>query len=390
MSRLLSLIVAFGVLLTGAVVTNGQITVIDERTVKVEARGHAEKGGRKKKQADAREDAIRNAIQMVVNDLIRDPEVAARFEQVKSDFYADYEMFMLDYEILRKTEEGKRLNLHVAVTLNKDLINQKLVQLQVIESAKDMRKELDRFTIMPYLDLEQSSPEAEEWKELFYTRFRVFFEDKGIPTVGQEEVMAAEKDESFLAELQGSEGEEDPALILARNTPADIFVKIVGKIEKGSYAGTETYKVILTVGAYAVLTGEFIGSNNGFSQPMALSSPGASISAGIDEAMNNTMPKVLERMTNFWRDFVAEGRPIKVLFTNFGFKEKRDIKEALETLTNDQKLLKSAGNVIEYMVWYDDSPEDLMYELYDMIGMDQIGLARDPQVISSTVRFQAQ
>ncbi|HEB84291.1 MAG TPA: hypothetical protein ENI92_04740, partial [Bacteroidetes bacterium] len=46
-----------------------QIEVIDEKLVRVTASGHAEKGRRKTRERNARDMALRNAVEQVVNDL---------------------------------------------------------------------------------------------------------------------------------------------------------------------------------------------------------------------------------------------------------------------------------------------------------------------------------
>jgi len=194
----------------------------------------------------------------------------------------------------------------------------------------------------------------------------------------------------MLAMIKGSagqEGEEDPALQIARNTPADIFIKITARIETGDYRGNTTKKVVLTVGAYTVMTGEFIGSGQGMSEPLALSSDGASVGAGIDQAMNQAMTRVMDRLTSFWRDYTKNGRPIKLVFTDFSFGDIRWVREALQVIASDQKRLKAAGNVSEYMVWYEGSAEDLMYELYDVLMAHDVPLSEDPVMISNTIRF---
>ncbi len=389
-NRLFTLALAL-IFLTGlAPRSQAQIKVIDEKTVRVTGSGMAEKGRQKKREQRARDAAMANAIEQVVNSIIRDQVERDAYEQVKDEFLSNYLQYVIDYKFKRKNTNNKMTNVLLEVVVNKDLIQQNLINLGVISAAKDVRKELDRFTIMPYLDTGGSSAEALKYKELFYTRVRVFFEDQGISTIGQDEVMAVEADEEMLAKLKSStaeEGEEDPALQIARNTPADIFVKITTQIETGKYGGATTKKVILTIGAYMVMTGEFIGSGDGFSEPLALSSDGASVAAGIDQAMNNAMGKVMDRIQSFWRDFVKEGRPIKIILTDFGFSEVGQLRNWLQETANDQKRLKAAGNVSEYMVWFDGSAEDLMYELYEYFMDQSIPLKEDPSMISNTIRF---
>jgi len=389
-SSLLTITIALIFSLSLAQRSSGQIEVIDEKRVKVTAFGKSDKGWTKKTRIEnATHEALYNAVEQVVDELIRDQEEKVEYNKLKSELFGDPYKWVSDHKITKSYKEGSYHHIGLWAIVNKSLLEQKMVGMGLITHAKDTRKALDRFNIMPYLDLGQSDREAIEWQELFYTRVRMFFEQQGIPTVGQDEIMAAEGDEEMLARLKSStaeEDEEDPALQIARNTPADIFVKIVGKIETGDYRGNKTKKVVITVGAYTVMTGEFIGSGQGFSEPLALSSEGASVAAGIDQAMNSGMTTLMDRMTMFWREFVKEGRPIKLIFTGFNFSEVGQIREVLQEMCNDQKRLKGAGNVTEYMVWYDGSPEDLMYEFYDAAQL-QGKLKEDPSLISNTIRF---
>jgi len=397
LNRMLAVMLASMFIVAGSQKAQAQITVVDEKTVEVDARGMVDGiKSKKKREGLAFKKAKANAVLMVVNDMLRDSDEKAAFEKIKEEFLENSDLFIMHASYRHKENYDKpayQTTVTLKVRINRDVLQQELVARGIIAAASDVRKELDRFAIMPYLDVAGSSAEALKYKELFYTRVRVFFEDQNIPTVGQDEAMAVEADEEMLAMIKGSagaEGEEDPALQIARNTPADIFIKITAQVESGTYAGNVTKKVILTVGAYNVMTGEFIGSGQGFSEPMALSSEGASVGAGIDQAMNSAMTRVMDRVTSFWRDYVKDGRPIKLVFTDFTFDDTRWIRKSLQELAKDQKRLKAAGNVSEYMVWYDGSAEDLMYELYDVFVDNNVPQAEDPVLISNTIRFYRQ
>jgi len=371
-----------------------QVEMLDERTAIVTARGIAE-GQKKKKdrEAIAFDKAINNAVIMVVNDMLRESDERDRFSLIQDQILEDRDQVVLNYSYLSKNNYDKphyKTTITLEVRINRDMLRQMLIDWNVIASADDVREELDRFSIMPYIDTANSDPEALEYKDLFYTRVRVFFEDQNIPTIGLDEATALEADEQFVT-LQksstGDEGVEDAILQISRATPADVFVKITPRIETGAYGGATTKKVILSIGAYSAMTGEFIGSNQGFSEPLAMSSDGASVGAAIDQAMNAAMPRVMDVITSFWREYAENGRPVKLIFTDFNFAEVREIKDALEDLTNDQKRLKGAGNVTEYMVWYDGDVEDLMFEVYDVMRAFNMPLAEDPAMVSNSIRF---
>ncbi len=371
-----------------------QIEMLDERTAVVNARGVAE-GMKKKKdrEAVAFERAMDNAVIMVVNEMLRESAERQKFEDVQESFLRERDQVIQTFTYRSKNNYDKphyKTVITLEVRINRDRLRQMLIDWNIIEAADEVREELDHFSIMPYIDSANSDAEALKYKDLFYTRVRVFFEDQNIPTIGLDEATALEADEQFVAMTKSSSGEEgveDVVLQISRATPADIFVKITPRIETGSYGGATTKKVILSIGAYSSMTGEFIGSNQGFSEPLAMSSDGASVGAAIDQAMNAAMPRVMDVITSFWRDYAENGRPIKLIFTDFGFDEVRNIRSALQDLTNDQKRLTAAGNVTEYMVWYDGDVESLMYDLYDALQAFNIPLAENPAMVANSIRF---
>ncbi|MCB2213454.1 hypothetical protein KQI52_15165 [bacterium] len=371
-----------------------QVEMLDERTAIVTSRGVAE-GMKKKKdrEAVAFERAMDNAVIMVVNDMLRESDERKKFEEIQDQFLVKRDEVIQNFSYISKNNYDKphyKTTITLEVRLNRDRLRQMLIDWNIIKAADDVREELDRFSIMPYIDTANSDQEALEYKDLFYTRVRVFFEDQNIPTIGLDEATALEADEQFVA-LQksstGDEGVEDAILTISRATPADIFVKITPRIETGKYGGATTKKVILSVGAYSAMTGEFIGSNQGFSEPLAMSSDGASVGAAIDQAMNAAMPRVMDVITSFWRDYAKNGRPVKLIFTDFSFDEIRNVRSALQDMTNDQKRMKAAGNVTEYMVWYDGDVEELMYDLYDALRAYNIPLSEDPAMVANSIRF---
>jgi Family of unknown function (DUF6175) len=394
MKRTLILLLATVFIFGGLAKTFAQVEMLDERTAIVTARGVAE-GERKKKDREliAFERAIDNSVIMVVNDMLREKDERDRFAAIQSQFLDERDQVVQNYSYISKNNYDKpqyKTTITLEVRINRDRLRQMLIDWNIIASADDVREELDRFSIMPYIDTANSDPEALEYKDLFYTRVRVFFEDQNIPTIGMDEANALEADEQFVAMQKSSSGEdgvEDAILQISRATPADIFVKITPRVESGKYGGATTKKVILSIGAYSAMTGEFIGSNQGFSEPLSMSSDGASVGAAIDQAMNEAMPRVMDVITSFWRDYAENGRPVKLIFTDFNFAEVRDIKNALEDMTNDQKRLTAAGNVTEYMVWYDGDVEDLMFEIYDALRAYNMSLAEDPAMVSNSIRF---
>jgi hypothetical protein len=146
----------------------------------------------------------------------------------------------------------------------------------------------------------------------------------------------------------------------------------------------KAFKVSISISAYTVMTGENIASQTGYSRPLTLSSKDASISAGMEEAINSAMGDIMNKLRLFWKDYVADGRPYKLVFYDYSFGEVGSIRRVLQNMTNQIKLGTRAGNVTSFTVWYDGQLDDLLFEIP---GRIELNLKEDPIVLGNTIRF---
>lgn len=365
-----------------------QVMNRDEKTVSVIAQGWGKKVG------DTRMNAMKSGVEIVVKEMLSTPEEKARFREQRNDVLAGVGKYVFDYRIKRKIKQkGKRggkkykMIMTLELSINKEQLRKDLEDRQIIRSFRELRRQLDHFTIMPYVDEQKSSRAFVVKKDLVYAKIGSFLQNRHIPFIGEEEIKKIEADEEIIAlekSASADTGEEDLMLQLARNTRADFYIKIVGHVEETAVETVTCFKVSISITVYTVMTGENIASQTGYGRPLSLSSPDASISAGIEEAVNGTMDDILAKLRLFWKDYVKEGRPYKLVFYDYAFSEFAGIRRVLKEMNSRVKLLKKVGNIASFMIWYNGPLDELLFEVP---GRMELNLKEDPAILGNTLRF---
>jgi len=368
--------------------TLAQIVPVDEKTVKVTARGYGNN------EDETKQVTFENGLEMLITDMITMTEERMKYQQNKDSIMKDAEKYVIKYTIKKKMEadgeyRGRDYDLIMTIEMlmNKESLRKDLETMGIIKSSKDLRKQLDNFSIMPIIDKKDSDELFINNKDKAYAKIASYLQNQHIPVIGEEEITDIQENEEIINLSKSEElesGEEDLILQLARNTYADFYIKVIGNVEKAVKEGFSAFKVSVTVSAYTVMTGEHIASQTGYSQPYTLSSKDASISAGIEEAVNSTMDDVMNKLRLFWKDYVADGRPYKLVFYDYSFGELAKIRRTLKNMTNRIKLDKKAGNIASFLVWYDGQVDDLLFEIPARMDMN---LKEEPAVLGNTIRF---
>lgn len=368
-----------------------QIRVIDEKSVSVTVQGWG------KKVSDTKTYAFKRGVELVALDMMSAKDEIANYENRKNEILENADKYIvMPYRITQKLKQkGKRqgkkyaLIMTLELTIHKERLRNDLVDKGFIASTKELRRQLDNFSLMPYVDERKSSREITQKKDTVYNRIASYLQNQGIPIIGEEEIKNVEETQEVIALTQSSSadiGEEDVMLQIARNTNADFYVKVVGHVEEVSVEGTSCFKVDVAVSVYAVMTGEHIASQTGYSPAYSLSSRSTSVSAGIEVALDSTMHSIIKNLRRFWKDYVKDGKPYKLLFYDYSFGEIAKIRRVLKEMekVGRIKLDKRVGNLTSFITWYNGTVEDL---LFDVPGRIELNLKKDPEKIGNNVYF---
>jgi hypothetical protein len=365
-----------------------QIQYKDEKDVYVIAPGYGIKV------SDAKMDAMKTGIEILIKDMLTTPEEKTKFQEQKENFLSEADKYVHNYKFKRKIQQkgkhhGKKYKIIVTLELlvNKEELRKTLEDFSIIQASKELRKQLDHFTLMPYVDEQKSARAFAVRKDMVYAKIGSFLQNQHIPFIGEEEIKNIEANEEIIALEKSSsadKGEEDLMLQLARNTNADFYIKVVGHVAETRVEGINCFKVSISITVYTVMTGENIASQTGYSRPLSLSSEDASISAGIEEAVNSTMHDIMDKLRLFWKDYVKEGRPYKLIFYDYDLSEFAKIRRVLKEMTPQVKLLKWVGNIASFIVWYNGAVDDLLFEIP---GRIELNLKENPTILGNTLRF---
>jgi hypothetical protein len=152
----------------------------------------------------------------------------------------------------------------------------------------------------------------------------------------------------MIANIKG--GDDDQAYQIALATGADVYISYAGDVS--SVAGGR--KAGLVVKAYETSTARLLGTETGYSQTR----PNTNDQVLVEEATNDAIEKVLQRVNNYWKTDAVRGVQYKVVVKfngNFTPERKQDLSDALEDLMDkefpEHKVNVSSDKTEDYIVW---------------------------------------
>lgn len=367
-----------------------QIEPIDEKTAWITSIGYGNKA------EDTKLDSAKNAVDKYVSDLLTMTDEKQKYQQNKNTFLAQSAKYIYEYkpitniETKGKTPDGRtyKRTMTFKMKVNTEEIRKDLETMGIIAGSKDLRKQLDNFTIMPYVDTERSDALFLQYKDIAETKISSYLQNQHIPTVNVDEIKSVEQKKELINLMKSTAsdvGEEDIMLTMARGTNADLYIKVIGRLEKILVSGQTGYKATITINAFAVMTAEQIASQTGYGKPLTMSSATASISATVEEAVNSAMSDIMNKLRLFWKDYVADGNPYVIILKDFSFSEQSQIRNILKDMGRI-KLGKRAGNNTSFTLWYKGQIDDLVFDLPGRISFD----IKDPEILGNTVFFYRQ
>ncbi len=144
--------------------------------------------------------------------------------------------------------------------------------------------------------------------------------------------------------------DEDQTYQIALATGADVYITFAGEV--ASVAGGR--KASLVVKAYETSTARLLGTETGYSQTRSNATDGVM----VEEATNDAIDKVLQRVTNYWKTDAERGIQYKVILRyngNFGADRKQDLSDAVDELIEkefaEHKVNISTDKTEDIQIW---------------------------------------
>ncbi len=310
---------------------------------------------------DARKASVYFVLQNGTDPLLNTPEAKAKFEGIGEEFfsginvntYISWEADKVISSVNTNLPNGdKGLKLTKMFRVNKKALTDYLVSQGIIIS----REELAQAVGMPTIMVIPETPKGQTPLEVFdanpIARQAAAVVESYL-TARQYEVIVPRAIEQLnnmtqlQTELKGAE--EDASYQLALALGSDVYIIFNGTVAPGSGGN----KASVQVKAYETTTARLLGTETGYSQTR----PGPDEPL-VEEAVNDAIEKVLQRVTNYWTTDLKKGMQYKVIFKVLGAYDDDAVENIQEKISEliDEGFSESKENIItnktmDYIVW---------------------------------------
>lgn len=308
----------------------------------------------------AEADIPRVALQFVLfkwsDKLITTDDENRRAQSVLDEIYANPKRFVTwtaDRVTSTRRLPDDRYEVTRMIRINKGELTEFLVKKGVLESRQELAQNAGNPVILVIpdapkgksaLDVFDSNPLAQQCAgaiESYLTQRQYeVVSPRGQEQIGQQIQM--------IGSIQSPDDDQTYQIALA--TGADVYVVFAGDV--AATAGGR--KASLVVKAYETSTARLLGTETGYSQTRSNATDGVL----VEEATNDAIDKVLQRVNNYWKSDAERGVQYKVVVRfngNFGGDRKQDLSDALAELLEqeypDHKVNIATDKTEDYLVW---------------------------------------
>ena len=310
---------------------------------------------------DARKAAIYYLLYSGTDPILSSSKEQDAFDAIQSDFFSDenikkfitYEDALPQKKVTLKEGIGIKVILNIKV--NRDALTKSLEDYKIIASHDALQESQGNPTIMVIpqtkkgespIDVLGSNDEAKVAGSVIESYL----------TSKKYEVILPNQ-QSFLQDLQKAHAslsgqKEDLAYQLALSVGSDIYIDY--SVEE-SDAAFDTQKYAVTVRAYETTTARLLGSETGHSKARK-----GEKFVSIEEAMQEALYNVLNRVNNYWKDDTANGTQYKVIFQikpdSFTPKQNQDIQDSIfqtvESVGKKSKENITTEQTMDFVLWF--------------------------------------
>lgn len=375
------------------------VETISSAEVMVEANGVYYGAGRtdgsKQKDVDANGndralvDARRTALYTVLfggtDPMISTPEEERAFRREASYFYD--EATMESYITYEDTQFLKRVRIDggtgLRVTKNFRINTEKLYQDLAARNIVVAREELAAGAGNPVIMVLPESGKGESPLDVLdrdqearhaATVIQSYLTARGYDVVVPEQ--QAEMVQMTAAQGALDSGAMDYIYQMALSVGSDVYITFSGKLEDASY-GTQKYA--LSLSAFETTTARLLGSETGYSQGRQ-----GEVLVSIEEAMNDAVDKVLNRISNYWTEDLQNGLQYKVVvniepvFDDYQIDDIHlSFMDAVDRIALDSKELVLTKETIDYLIWVDPAEYDRGLRVYSALKDEFDGAGTD-------------
>ena len=302
--------------------------------------------------------AMRAAIEKAVGVYVQSETEVQNWQLKKDQIISHTEAFITDYEILDKFRTGTIWTIRIMATVSNKKLLDELQELQILQ------KQLNNPKILVYYD-----KSGEKYEER-YTQQAINSINEYLVTYRYEVVDLGHIEELLREDNALSRYIEGKDLVfeLARRMKADVYITVAVVLENTRYSGGRQYsKAKATIKAFDASTAKLLATRTDYGPEQSFSRESTGYDAGIDMAVKEAIPYVIEQIQGFWKLEISKGTQFKLFVTGIAFPDQMKFTQALQNIVNEVKQEGSGENSVEYTVWYFGTNEELVMTLYSVV-----------------------
>lgn len=254
-----------------------------------------------------------------------------------------------------RTSDGQGLQITKRFRFNTDMIRSDLERFNIISSRVELSEAIGRPFIMVLPQAPSGKNPVDILRDDTQSRHAASVVESFL-TARQYDVVVPEQQtqlDDMVAALNLVEGQEDDyAYRIAQQIGSDIYITYSGTLEDAGYG---TQRMAMQVRAYETTTSRLLGTETGYSQGRR-----GEQSVSTEEAMNDAIDKVLNRINNYWIEDMSRGVQYKVILnisSDFDRDEVEEIQfafmDAMESISRSARENVATRQTLDYLIWCD-------------------------------------
>ena len=339
---------------------------------KTDAQKHIDEVGIKKATQDAKKAAVHHLLFGGTDPMLSDAKEREAFRQIQDRFFQleNIESYIsFEEDKVRQSVEyndGEAMRVTKRFTINVSQVKDQLVQEGIIQERSELVQKIGN----PFVAVLPAAPEGKNPIDVLKNNQIVKHGVSVIEsylTSRQYDVQVPEQQQQLteLTKAQNMAGgqEQDMAYQLAMSIGSDVYITLSGSMEEAEYG---TQRAAVQIRAYETTTSRLLGTETGYSKGRE-----GQTMVSVEEAVNDAIAKVLNRINNYWKEDLQRGMQYKVIFnisSDFGDTEAEEISfallDAVDAVAEDTKENVFTNQTVDLLLWANPEDYDQSSRLY--------------------------
>lgn len=323
---------------------------------------------------DARKAALWYLLFGGTDPILKTEKEIENFKKIQSSFFSpdNIKRFIVwesgTYNQRVKLDNGRKLKIVKTFKVNVRLLKDFLISNGIIESEKGVMEKmgLPQIMVVPEMKDSMTAVDLLEKDSLLKKGAEAIEQSltaRGFEVVAPEQVNSINN--ILLIRLSMAGKSPDPAYLFALSIGSDVYITFNITSSSRYIGSTAVKKYVVTCRAFETTTARLLGTEIGYSEERP-----ARDAALIEEAVNNAIGKVLDRIIEYWERDTERGVQYRIIISGNGrnFEKNTEVIFYLvrSILRKIGKVKENAisDNVYDSMIWVDSATFPGAFDIY--------------------------